>query len=466
MSLFQYRSELPYAPAEVFRWHLRPSALERLTPPWMKVRVLKREGGIHDGGRVILGIQQGPTEIRWEARHTAFEEGKMFRDEQVSGPFGSWVHTHAFLEGEDGGCIMEDRVQWTPPFGAAGHLFSSAFIERELERLFHFRHARLRHDLDLHARYGGGSSLTVAISGASGLLGRALTQLLEGGGHKVVPITRKEGGEGIHWEPSTGTLDTEALEGMDGVVHLAGEPIFGLRWTREKKDAILRSRREGTGLLAKGLASLKRKPGVLVSASAIGYYGDRGADLVTEKSSSGKGFLSRVCQAWEEAAAPARRKGIRVVRLRTGMVLTPAGGALGTMLLPFKLGIGGRLGSGRQYVSWIDLDDVTGLIYHALVSKGVKGPLNLTAPHPVSNSTFTDTLGRVLGRPTLLPVPRVALKALFGEMGKALLLDGVRVVPEKAEASGYTFRYPTLEESLRFQLGRPEDRHGQADRSR
>jgi uncharacterized protein (TIGR01777 family) len=462
MSLFRYRSHLPYPREDVFKWHQSPSALLRLTPPWMKVRVLEREGGLHDGGRVVLGIRQGPAEIRWEARHTGFEDGKMFRDEQTSGPFGSWIHTHSFLDGEKGGCVMEDRVQWTPPLGAAGHLFPSFLIERELERLFHFRHARLRHDLDLHARYGRGKPLRVAISGASGLLGTALTHLLEGGGHTVLPITRGEKGVGIHWEPDTGTLDMDALEGVDGVIHLAGEPIFGLRWTREKKDAILRSRREGTGLLAKGLASLQKKPRVFISASAVGFYGDRGTDLVTEKTSAGKGFLARVCQAWEEAVAPARKKGIRVVRLRTGMVLTPAGGALGTMLLPFKLGIGGRLGSGRQYVSWIDLDDVTGLIYHALVTKGVKGPLNVTAPHPVSNSTFTDTLGRVLGRPTLIPVPPLGLKAIFGEMGKALLLDGARVVPEKAESSGYEFRYPTLEESLRFQLGKAEGTHGQA----
>lgn len=457
MPLFRYRSLLPFSRNGVFDWHLRSGALERLTPPWIRLRVLEREGGISDGGRVLVGIRQGPTELRWEARHTTFEEGRLFRDEMVSGPFAQWVHTHRFLDGEDGGCIVEDEVEWEAPLGAAGKFLGHSFISRELERAFAFRHGRLRHDLELHESYGKGGSLRVALSGSSGLLGRALTQLLEGGGHTVIPLNRKKGAPGIYWDPGRGVLDTQALEGVDGVVHLAGEPIFGLRWTREKKAAILESRQKGTALLARGLASLKRKPGVFISASAVGFYGNRGSAVVTEGSSPGKGFLSTVCRAWEDATAPARRGGIRVVTLRTGMVLTPAGGALGNMLLPFKMGVGGRLGSGRQYMSWIDLDDETGLIYHALVTKSVKGPLNATAPHPVPNSTFTDTLGRVLGRPTLIPVPAMGVRALFGEMGKALLLDGARVVPEKAEKTGYTFRYPTLEESLRFQLGKSEN---------
>lgn len=454
--LFRHRSLLPFPREAVFDWHLRPGAIERLIPPWIRGRILERDGGIQEGGRVLLGIRQGPTEIRWEIRHTAFEEGRLFRDEQLSGPFAGWIHTHRFLDEEDGGCVVEDEVEWEPPLGAAGSFFGESLIRKELERIFAFRHARMRHDMELHKRYGNGSPMKVAVTGSSGLLGRALTQLLEGGGHTVIPILRSRSGKGIYWNPEAGELDGDSLEGVDGVVHLAGEPIFGLRWTPEKKTAILESRQKGTELLARGLASLKKRPRVFISASSVGFYGDRGQSLITEKASPGKGFLTRVCRAWEDATAPAKRAGIRVVTLRTGMVLTPAGGALGTMLLPFKMGLGGRLGSGRQYVSWIDLDDETGLIYHALTNESVKGPLNATAPHPVPNSTFTDTLGRVLRRPTLIPVPALAVKALFGEMGRSLLLEGARVVPEKAERTGYVFRYPSLEESLRFQLGRAE----------
>jgi hypothetical protein len=250
-------------------------------------------------------------------------------------------------------------------------------------------------------------------------------------------------------------VDARALEGVDAVVHLAGEPIFGLRWSEEKKGRILESRKAGTEFLARALAGLVRRPRVLVSGSAVGFYGDRGAEVLTEESTPGNGFLSKVCRAWEAATEPAERAGIRVVRLRTGMVLSATGGALGTMLLPFKMGVGGRLGSGRQYVSWIDLDDQVGLIYHALRTGQVRGALNATAPHPVTNASFTDTLGRVLGRPTLIPVPALGVKGLFGEMGEALLLHGARVLPRKAEATGFEFRYPGLEDSLRFQLGRP-----------
>jgi uncharacterized protein (TIGR01777 family) len=453
---FRHRSELSHTPEEVFAWHMRPGALERLTPPWASVRVLDRTGGIHDGGQITLGVRQGPVELKWVVRHTEFEEGRLFQDEQVSGPFERWIHAHRFLPSEDGGCIMEDQIDWTPPLGAAGTLFGAKLVSRELERLFRFRHARLRHDLDLHSRYGGGEPLSVAVTGASGLLGRNLVNLLRTGGHTVVPLPRGKTGDEGRWDPERGEMDSSLFEGIRGVVHLAGEPIFGLRWTEEKKARILESRKRGTELLARTLSTLRSKPEVLISGSAIGFYGDRGTEILTEKSRAGKGFLARVCREWEEATAPAKRAGVRVVTLRTGMVLTPQGGALGTMLLPFKLGVGGRLGSGRQYVSWIDLDDEVGLIYHALATNSVKGPLNATAPHPVPNSTFTDALGRVLGRPTLVPAPAVAVRTLFGEMGQSLLLDGARVLPEKAEKTAFDFRYPTLEESLRFQLGKAE----------
>jgi uncharacterized protein (TIGR01777 family) len=431
--------------------------MERLTPPWAQVRIVERTGGIHDGGTVTVAVREGPAEIKLKVRHTDFEEGRLFRDEQVSGPLESWVHSHRFLPADDGASILEDHVVWEPPLGAAGRMFAAGFIRKQMERLFAFRHARLRHDLDLHHRYGEEDRLTVAVTGATGLIGRNLVRLLETGGHTVIPISRRPSGDGPSWDPEKGVFrNAEALEGIDGVVHLAGESLFGLRWTEEKKARIQESRKEGTALLVRTLRGLRRKPVVLVSASAVGFYGDRGATVLTEDSGPGKGFLARVCRQWEDATAPATRAGIRVVLLRSGVILTPEGGALGTMLLPFKVGIGGRLGSGRQYLSWIDLDDEVGLIYHALATASVRGPLNATAPHPVSNATFTDTLGRVLGRPTLVPLPSLGVKALFGEMGKALLLDGARVVPQKAEKTGFEFRYPSLEESLRYQLGREE----------
>jgi hypothetical protein len=258
----------------------------------------------------------------------------------------------------------------------------------------------------------------------------------------------------VLWDPIEGTVEEEALEGLDAVVHLAGEPLLGLRWTEEKKKRIWASRVEGTEHLSRALARLRRPPKVLVSASAIGFYGDRGDKPLSESAKQGRGFLAELCQAWEEATRPAARMAIRVVHLRTGLTLTPAGGALGTMLLPFKVGVGGRLGSGRQYVSWIDHDDLLSMIIHVIYTSSIRGPVNATAPFPVPNATFTGTLGRVLERPTFIPVPGLAVQALFGEMGKEMLLQGQRVQPAVAEATGFEFMYPGLEESLRHQLGR------------
>ncbi len=456
MPIFRHRTRFPYPADRVFAWHLQEGAFQRLTPPWLRVRMLEGGGALAEGARFVLSVGQGPAQFRWEGRVTAFEEGRLFQDEQVSGPFRKWIHTHRFLPVGEGECVLEDEVEWEAPLGALGKLFGEPFVERELTRFFGFRHARLRNDLDLHDRYAEEKPWTVAVTGGGGLVGRALVCLLRGGGHQVVRLVRNPREPGILWDPERGLLDPKALEGVDAVVHLAGEPIFGLRWTEEKKRRILESRQRGTELLARTLAALERPPRVWVSASAVGYYGPRGAEILTEESPPGEGFLALVCRLWEEATRPAQERGIRVVHLRTGVVLSPAGGALGTLLLPFQVGVGGRLGSGRQYLSWIDLDDETGLIYHALASPGLEGPVNAVAPHPVSNAAFTDTLGRVLGRPTLVPVPAAAVRALFGEMGQALLLEGQRVLPRRAEGSGFRFRYPALEDSLRFQLGRME----------
>ncbi|MFC1575223.1 TIGR01777 family oxidoreductase [Gemmatimonadota bacterium] len=456
MPYFRRRTHLPYPPQEVFAWHLRPGALQRLIPPWHRVRILEQEGGIAEGGRLLLGLQQGPAEVKWEVEHTAFEDGVLFRDEQISGPLDEWIHSHRFIPADDGGCIMEDDVEWAAPLGAAGRLFTEPFIEKELERVFGFRHARLRNDLELHHRYNG-PPLTVAITGSTGLIGTNLSHFLRSGGHHVIPVVRGKGGEGrIIWDPESDTLDPTALEGVDAVVHLAGESLSALRWTEEKKKRILESRTRGTALLARTLAKMAKPPTVLVSASAVGFYGHRGNDPVSEGSGSGSGFLAKVCGEWEKATGPARKAGLRVVRLRTGFVISPAGPGLGKMLPPFKAGLGGRIGSGRQYMSWVDLDDVVGLIHHALTRPGVSGPLNVTAPQPVPNSTFTDALGRVLGRPTLVPLPSLAVKAMLGELGSELLLKGARVMPAKAQETGYEFLYSSLEESLRYQLGRGE----------
>ncbi|MGH7320673.1 MAG: TIGR01777 family oxidoreductase [Candidatus Rokuibacteriota bacterium] len=302
----------------------------------------------------------------------------------------------------------------------------------------------------------GAGSARVAISGASGLIGGALTAFLTTGGHRVDPLVRRAPRAGtteIHWDPARGEIDAAGIEGVDAVVHLAGENIAAGRWTAARKEAIRASRVEGTRLLCRALAGLNRRPSVLVSASATGYYGDRGDEPLHEDSPPGSGFLADVCQAWEAATAPAAQAGIRVVILRNGLVLTGRGGALGRMLGPFRLGLGGVMGSGRQYMSWIALDDLVRAIQLAMLATTLAGPVNAVAPRPVTNAEFTQTLGRLLRRPTILALPGPLIRLAFGEMGPALLLASARVLPARLEAAGFQYRHAELADALREALG-------------
>lgn len=298
--------------------------------------------------------------------------------------------------------------------------------------------------------------MRVAITGSSGLIGTALAERLRERGDVAVPIVRREPGEGeIGWDPAAGRLDPHDLAGIDAVVNLAGAGIGDRRWTDEYRRELVESRTSGTTLLAEALATARTDgPATLVSASAVGYYGNRGDELLTESSAPGEGFLSEICVAWEGATEPARAAGVRVVTIRTGIVLSQRGGALPKMLPLFKFGLGGRFGSGRQWMSWISLDDELAAIEHAL-DRPVSGALNLVGPNPVQNKEFASTLGKVLGRPSLLPAPAFAPRLLLGAgRANALLFDGQRVVPDALLASGFEFRHPTLESALRSVLER------------
>lgn len=298
----------------------------------------------------------------------------------------------------------------------------------------------------------------VAVTGASGLLGSSLVPRLTDGGHTVSRLVRREpaADDEVQWDPEGGRLDPGALRGVDAVVHLAGHPIGARRWTDAEKRRLRDSRTVGTRALAEAIAGLDHGPRTLVCASGIHYYGHGGDAELDETSPPGSGFLSSVVQEWEAAADPARDAGIRVVHLRTGIVQDPDGGALKRMLPLFKLGLGGRLGSGRQWWSWISRDDVVGLYHHALTTEELSGPVNATAPHPVTNAEYTRTLGRVLGRPTLVPVPALGPKIVLGaELAEELLFTSTKVRPVVAEKSGYAFRHPDLEGALRQLLDRP-----------
>jgi len=296
----------------------------------------------------------------------------------------------------------------------------------------------------------------VLVTGASGMVGRVLVPFLEARGHEVRRLVRGDArGPGEYrWDPAHGELDPAALEGISAVVHLAGENIADGRWTAARRAAIRDSRVQGTAALARAIAAREDRPEVLVSASAVGYYGDRGDEPLSEEAGPGSGFLAGVCVEWEREAAEVERCGVRSVRLRLGVVLGPEGGALARMLPVFKAGVGGRLGSGRQWMSWIAVEDLAAICGEALRRTDWRGAFNAVAPAPVTNAAFTETLARALGRPAVLPVPAAALKLLFGLMAEEALLASTRAVPARLEAAGFVWRHPNLEAVLRAALAR------------
>jgi uncharacterized protein (TIGR01777 family) len=296
----------------------------------------------------------------------------------------------------------------------------------------------------------------VAMTGSSGLIGSMLASALEQHGHQVVRLVRRPAQDAseLSWDPSRHQLDPSALAGVDAIVHLAGAGIGDHRWTGAHRDRVLSSRIDGTTTVSEAIARAQPGPGILLSASAVGWYGDTGDQAVDEAAPAGSGFLAEVCRRWEDATAAAERAGVRVVRFRTGLVCSPHGGLLGRLLPLFKLGLGGRLGSGRQYWSWISLADEVAAIRH-LLETDISGPVNLTGPLPVTNAEFTKTLGHILQRPTLIPVPRLALRIAVGEFADEGIVAGQRVLPRALERAGYTFQHATAEQALRWATGRP-----------
>ncbi len=444
---------------ELFAWHERPGAFERLAPPWQDVRVVSRRGGIRDGATVSLDVKAMGIPSRWEMRHRDFVQNAQFVDEMHGGPFSSWVHTHAFSENGASASRLTDTVEYALPLNGLGDMVAGGFVRDTLERTFRYRHALMAHDLARHAQFAASPRLRIAVTGATGYIGGALCAFLTTGGHTVVRIGRgpvKPGQVDVSWDVKAGTLDASALEGVDAVIHLAGAPIAE-RWTDEHKRAIVDSRVQGTALIARTIAGLSRKPKVLLSGSAIGFYGAHREELVDETSAPGDDFLARTCVAWEAETAPATAAGIRVVHLRTGIVTGVAGGALGKQWPLFQLGLGGPLGGGAQCMSPIALDDEIGAIHHCLMDERIAGAVNLVAPETVTNAEFATQVGAAIGRPAILPAPAFAVSLLFGsEMVNATAMASQRVRPSVLSAHGFTWAWPTVEEMVAFETGRGE----------
>lgn len=451
MMEFKKTTRINRSAAEVFDWHERPGAFQRLSPPWAKVSVESAQGGIRDGAEVRLKQKIGPFSTRWVIRHEGYEKGRNFTDRQVSGPFMSWLHHHRFEPVGEGVCELTDHITFELPMASLSDKLAGKRVLGELQRVFDYRHRVTRMDLETHPLPRMDRGRTVAITGASGLVGTSLRALLETAGHTVRALSRGSGAE-IRWDPGAGSLDPAALEGVDGIIHLAGEPI-AQRWTKSARHRILESRRKGTRLLAEAAASMKVPPRSFVSMSGINAYGANREEPLTEESQLGKGFLADVCREWEAATSPLEGTGIRPVIVRSGIVLSPAGGALGKMLPVFRVGLGGPIGRGQRWMSWIAIDDLAALLAEAVLDEKYRGVINGVAPHPVTNREFSKSLGQKLRRPVLAVAPPTALRLALGQMAEETVLGDLQVLPSRLEAVGFKFRFPRLPGALAHVLG-------------
>lgn len=459
MPTYRLETPIPNATAqELFAWHERPGAFLRLNPPWDPIRVLSRTGsGVEAGVELELQANVGPIPVTWQAVHVECTPGEGFVDEQRSGPFAYWRHRHRFTDlasPPTPEALLDDCIEWRAPFGALGAAIGG--VPGRLARVFPFRHRRTADDLARHAKYRDQPRLRVLLSGASGLIGSQLSAFLDAGGHEVVPLVRSRDARGLYVpldQPEA--VDASVLEGFDAIIHLAGASIGDQSWTAARKQVVRNSRVHPTATLARVIAELRQPPKVWLTASAVGFYGDGGDRVCDEGTPAGDTFLAEVSAEWEAAAQPAIDAGIRVVKLRTGLVLAAGGGFLRPQRTLVSLGLGGPVGSGRQWIPWIHMDDEIGLVHEALFDDRYVGPINLTAPGLVRQADFMRALGRVLSRPAFTPAPGFAVKLIMGsQRAEELLLQGQQAVPAKAQALGYEFLHPELDGALRFELGR------------
>ena len=454
-----FRTSIDVPAAELFAWHEHPGAVNRLIPPWQTIELEKVEG-IRDGDQTVMQVAVGPFMKKWVAEHRDYVQGEQFRDVQVKGPFSSWIHTHRMEADGPETSYLNDQIAYRLPLGALGRKLAGTAVRKRIKRQLAYRHRITQNDVLAHHRYAPDKKLRIAISGAYSLIGSHLAPYLEAGGHEVIPLvnTRKEKeehDEAIYWNYQERSIESEKLEGLDVVIHLAGEHVGAFRWNERTKMNVYTSRVRGTQLISEALADLQDPPDVFLCASDTGIYGDRGDAVLTEESATGEaGFLTAVCRDWEIATQPARKSGIRTVSMRIGVVLTPDGGLIEFIKPHFNLGLGGRIGSPNQYVSWIALDDLLQSIYHLAVNDEAEGPVNLTAPQPATTATFARTLAKVLSRPAFLNLSNRIVKLLLGDAAEEFVLKSARVHPERLEKTSYNFLYPDLEGALRHQLGK------------
>ena len=446
-----------------FDWFEHEGSFRRLMPPWEVAEEVRADDSLEVGSQRVFRFPAPGlpfVNMTWVAEHTGYDKPNYFADTMIKGPFWKWDHDH-YLTEKDGVTTVVDDVKYSVPFGPLGMLvdkmLGGALVTGRISAMFKARELRLQRDMNEHKKYVNEARKRILVAGSSGLIGTQLVAFLDTGGHDVWRLVRrpaKEGAKELTWKPDKGILNPEDIEGFDVIIHLGGAGIGDKRWSKKRKALIIDSRKDSTTLLSDTMSKLKKKPEAFIVASAVGYYGNRGDEELTENSEPGEGFLTDTVIQWESYADSAREAGIRVINTRNGIVLAATGGALGRMLLPWKMGGGGPLAGGKQWMSWISLDDEIYAIHHLMMNRDCEGAYNLTAPNPCMQKVFSKTLGKVLRRPAIAPIPGISMKILFGELAKHLLIDGQRVLPHRLEESGYEFIHKNLEDALRDSLGK------------
>lgn len=445
---FSFTSELPVSVEKAYSWHLRKGVLERFIPPWVRASFLFPPGAPEkEGSQVGLLLRWGPFSMKWVLVHRNCIPNQEFTDVQIQGPFRYYQHCHRFIAGNLFSSKLQDEISYTFPLP-----FLNRKIEKELSRVFSWRHAILKADLKTVDSYPT-AALRILLTGSSGFIGSRLKTFLQLAGHEVICLVRDRGkiaNDAIFWDPRHAEMKKEDFEDFDTVIHLAGAGIAKGRWTKKNKEQLFLSRCRDTWVLSQVLSRLYRPPKTFICASAIGFYGDRGIEELTEESGQGTGFLADLCGNWEKSTAVIEGRGTRVIHTRFGVVLGAQGGMLRKMLRLTRLGLGGKTGTGEQVVSWIGIDDLLGGVYHCLMREQIVGAVNLVAPQPISQAEFVRLLAKKVGRPAFCHLPASFLKLALGDVAKELILASQNVKPNKLIETGYAFRYPDLKTALDF----------------
>lgn len=461
LPIFSHQAQFNANKKEIWNWYNSDGAFRRIMPEWEGIQPMNA-GRLVDGDETVFKVKLGPFRQKWVARHHSVVSGESFADRMIKGPFGAWNHNHEFQTDSNGVTSVIDNVEYKLPLHILTGWSAGFTVLPRMKQMFEFRSVRVANDLKQIQATADLPRQRILVSGSTGMIGLQLCAFLEAAGHDVHRLLRPstklptdvDSTKIVRWNDLTGEILEGDMNGFDSIIHLAGAGIGDKRWSKKRLKLIRDSRIIPTQNLAKIVAKLDQPPKKILCSSAIGFYGNRGTEVLDESSTTGDDFLAELCKEWEGASDVAKDAGLNVIHLRTGIVMSPLGGALAKLLLPAKMGAGGPVGGGKQMQSWISLDDEIYAIHHLMMKEDSTGAYNLTAPNPVSQKKFAKTLGKVLRRPAFAPLPGFVIKLLFGQMGKKLVLEGQDVRPTRLLESGYEFTHSELESCLRSCLGK------------